>query len=133
MSYFKEFRLHTEKEGAYNITSQISDAISESSIENGIVLIFCPHTTAGLIITENTDHAVTSDLLFGMKSAFPDHKEYKHSEGNSFAHIKSSVTGCQLTIIIDGGWHTLGPWQGIFFMEFDGPRERRYQVKIIEC
>ena len=133
MSYLKEFSIHTDKEGAYNITKELSAAISESNTENGLAFVFCPHTTAGIIITENTDKNVTADFLFGLKSAFPDHKEYRHSEGNSFAHVKASVIGSQVSVIIDGGWHTMGPWQALYFIEFDGPRERKYQIKIIGC
>ena len=133
MAYLKSFSIHTQTEGAYNITREISSAVTESGIEDGIVLIYCPHTTAGIIINENTDINVTTDMLFGLKEALPDRDEYRHSEGNSHAHIKSSVVGNQIFLFVDGGWPLFGPWQGVFFVEFDGPRERHYHVKVIEC
>lgn len=133
MSYLKELKLKTEDEGAYDITRQVSLAIEESGVLEGIAIIFCPHTTAAITITENTDPNVTDDMLHGIKQAFPDRPEYKHFEGNSFAHIKSSVVGVNLQLIVTGGWPLLGPFQAIYFLEFDGPRERRFVVKVIEC
>lgn len=133
MSYVKEFKLKTGNEGAYDITKQVSLAVEESGVLEGVAIIFCPHTTAAITITENTDPNVTADMLLGIKKAFPDRPEYKHFEGNSFAHIKSSVVGVNLQMIVTGGWPLLGPFQAIYFLEFDGPRERRFVVKVIEC
>ena len=133
MPFTKVLQVQTGTEGAYNITHEVRAAVSESGIEDGIALIYCPHTTAGITMTENTDPNVISDMLCGLSKSLPDRAEYKHSEGNSFAHIKSSIVGSQIFVFVDSGWPVLGPWQGIFFMEFDGPRERRYHVKVIEC
>ena len=131
MGNLLEFTLKTETEGIYDITRIVSDAISESGVEEGIAVIYCPHTTASVIITENTDSNVCDDILTGLRHAFPNRKEYTHMDGNSFAHIKSSVMQCELTLIIEGGWPILGAWQSIKFCEFDGPRERKYFIKII--
>lgn len=133
MSFLRECKLKTEQERAYNITEQITEVIRQSGVVEGVAIIFCPHTTASITITENTDENVTSDLLLGMRESFPDRPEYTHSEGNSFAHIKSSVVGCQIQLLVTGGWPVLGPWQGVFFLEYDGPRERRYSIKVFEC
>jgi secondary thiamine-phosphate synthase enzyme len=133
MSELVNFSLKTETEGFYNITREVTDTIRNSSVEEGIAIIYCPHTTASIAITENTDPDVCSDMLKGMTTAFPDSPEFTHSEGNSYAHIKSSVMGCELSIIIHDGWPLLGVWQAIYFCEFDGPRERYYYMKIIEC
>lgn len=134
MGYTASFTLHTGKEGVYDITREITSAITDSGIDDGVALIFCPHTTAGIIITENTDSKMPShDMMLSLSSAFPHMQEFMHSEGNSHAHIKSTVIGCEKTLIVDGGWPLLGPWQAIYFMEFDGPRERHYHVKVIEC
>ena len=132
MTTFFEYTLKTEREGAYNITDKVKDAIAESGAESGIALIYCPHTTAGITITENTDSRVLSDMLFGLDKSLPDRPEYEHIEGNSFAHIKSSILGNQISLIVDGGWAVLGPFQAVFFFEFDGPRERHFLVKVIE-
>jgi len=129
----KEYLIQTGKEGCYNITHFVNEAVSQCEIDEGMVFIYCPHTTAGVTITENTDPHVTSDMLMGMTRAFPDHADYKHFEGNSFAHVKSSMMGCQMFLFITGGWPLLGPWQAIYFCEFDGPRERRFYVKVVEC
>ena len=132
MSKLFEFTLKTDREGFYDITRQVSDAINESGVEDGFAIVYCPHTTAAIIITENTDKEnVAHDTLKGLENAFPTLPCFKHLEGNSFAHIKSSVMQCELNLIVDGGWPLLGAWQAIFFCEFDGPRERRYYVKVI--
>lgn len=128
-----EFSLQTEKTGVYNITKSVSDAIKESGIEDGIALVYCPHTTASVTMNENTDVNVGKDLLLGLSRAFPDSPDYLHSEGNSYAHIRSSSLGCQVAVIINEGWPLLGIWQNIYFVEFDGPRKRTYYVKMIEC
>lgn len=133
MSKVHEFTLKTERTGVYNITREVIDVIRASGVEDGLAIVFCPHTTASITFNENTDMHVGEDLLLGMERAFPDSPDYKHSEGNSYAHIRSSVIGSNLNIIIDGGWPLLGIWQNIFFTEFDGPRLRKYYVKIIEC
>lgn len=132
MANFKEFTLQTEKTGVYNITREVSDYIRSCKIESGIAVIYCPHTTAAVTINENTDENVGKDILFGIETAFPDLEGFKHSEGNSYAHMRSSAIGCEITLIVEEGWPMLGIWQNIYFLEFDGPRERRYFVKVIK-
>ena len=133
MSFMKELIIKTEQEGTYDITRAITDAVLESGVQEGMAYIYCPHTTAGVTVTENTDFPkMTGDMLLGLSRAFPQYEDYAHNEGNTFAHIKSSVMGNQLFLIISGAWPLLGPWQAVYFCEFDGPRERRYYVKIVE-
>ena len=126
-----EFSLNTGREGYVDITASVRESIRKSGVLAGICVIHCPHTTAGITINENADPDVLHDLTIGMKEAFPDRREFRHGEGNSAAHLKSSSVGPSLTIIIDGGRPVLGIWQGIYFCEFDGPRTRKYYVKIV--
>lgn len=126
------FTLSTGKEGFYDITSMVNDAIQTTHTENGICVIYTPHTTAAITINENADPDVQRDLLFALNKTYPDRPEFKHIEGNSSAHLKSSVIGCSETVIIDKGKLLLGIWQGIYFCEFDGPRTRKFYVKIIK-
>ncbi|MEJ2535556.1 MAG: secondary thiamine-phosphate synthase enzyme YjbQ [Calditrichia bacterium] len=114
-----------------DITQEVQQAISKSGIKSGICQIFIPHTTAGVTINENADPSVTRDILMELNKVIPFSDGYHHQEGNSAAHIKSSLVGCSLAVIIDGGQIQLGTWQGIYFCEFDGPRSRRVWLKII--
>ena len=132
MHMLKEFTLKTEKEGLYNITACVSEAVRESGVKGGALIVYCPHTTSGITINENADPDVVGDLLLGLAKAFPDGVEFRHAEGNSAAHLKSSCVGASQTVIITGGKLLLGAWQGIYFCEFDGPRQRKYFVKIME-
>ena len=127
----KEFSLSTPNENLYNITAQVRQFISESSIKDGIAVIFCPHTTAGITINENADPDVVHDILLGLAKAYPDRTEFQHGEGNSAAHLKASATGSSVTVIIADGKPLLGTWQGVFFAEFDPPRNRKFFVKVI--
>ncbi|HJP18302.1 MAG TPA: secondary thiamine-phosphate synthase enzyme YjbQ [Nitrospinota bacterium] len=115
-----------------DITRDITKAVRESGIPDGILLIFCPHTTAGITINENADPAVLNDINL-KTSKFVDHHDpdYRHGEGNSDSHIKSSFFGASETVIIERGTLVLGQWQGIFFAEFDGPRNREVFLKTI--
>ncbi len=126
-----EYYIKTQRENLYNITSNVIEAVDQSKINDGLCIIFCPHTTAGITINENADPDVVTDLLLSLNKAFPDRKEFLHSEGNSHAHMKSSCVGSSQTVIIKDGKLFLGTWQGIYFCEFDGPRNRKYYVKII--
>jgi len=128
---FYEFSLSTPQENLYNITAQVREAVSKSGVSDGVAIVFCPHTTAGITINENADPDVVHDLLLGFDKAFPDRSEFRHDEGNSSAHLKSSTVGASETIIIKDGKLILGTWQGIYFCEFDAPRSRRFYVKII--
>ena len=116
-----------------NITTIIEEDIKKSGIKDGIVIVFCPHTTAGITINENADPDVVHDMIYGFEKVFPTKdKNYKHFEGNSHAHMKSSTMGASQTIILDDGKMILGIWQDIYFCEFDGPRDRKFFVKIME-
>ena len=131
MSKLFEYKLSTPKENLYNITGDVRDAVNKSGVRDGIAIVFCPHTTAGITINENADPDVVHDLLIGFNKAFPDRAEFRHGEGNSTAHLRSSTVGASETVIIEEGRLLRGTWQGIHFCEFDPPRSRRFYVKII--
>lgn len=126
-----KYSLKTGREGFYDITARVRRAVAESGAENGLCVVYCPHTTAAITINEGYDGDVAHDLLLGTERAFPDRTEFRHSEGNSPAHLKAGVTGASATLIINGRELLLGAWQTIFFCEFDGPRERTFWVKIL--
>ena len=128
---FYEYTISTPREDFYNITAQVREAVTKSGIRDGIIVVYCPHTTAGITINENADPDVVRDLLFGLKKAFPDRAEFRHAEGNSAAHLKASAIGSSATVIIDEGKPVLGTWQGIYFCEFDPPRTRKFMVKVV--
>jgi secondary thiamine-phosphate synthase enzyme len=111
-----------------DITERIREAAKTARIRDGMVLIFVPHTTAGLTINENADPDVLLDLVKGLERMAPANAGYRHQEGNSDAHLKSSLMGCSLTVPISAGALCLGLWQGIYFCEFDGPRSRTVQI-----
>lgn len=125
------FQLQTPSEGLINITPEITEAITESGVLEGICIVFCPHTTAAITINENADPDVKSDFIKGMDKFFPVLSEFDHAEGNSDAHIKSSAVGASETLIIKGGKLLLGTWQDVYFCEFDGPRARKFYVKVV--
>lgn len=120
-----------KKQELIDITKLIRAEVRRKNVKDGIVTVFIPHTTAGITINENADPDVTHDILFGMNKFFPELKEYRHMEGNSDAHIKASLFGASSTIIIENGDLKLGTWQGIYFCEFDGPRNRKAYIQII--
>jgi len=113
-----------------DITHQIQKVVSESRIQEGICHIFVPHTTAGITINENADPSVKRDMIMELSKVIPFEDHYQHREGNSAAHIKSSLMGISLQVIVENGQLLLGTWQGIYFCEFDGPRSRKVWVKI---
>ncbi len=126
-----KFTLQTAREGFHDITSKVREAVMESGITDGICVVYCPHTTAGITINENADPDVVTDMLYGLGKTCPHHPEYRHIEGNTTAHIKASIIGSSVTVIIENGRLLLGRWQGIYFCEFDGPRTRSCYVKVI--
>mgnify|MGYP000147400261 CR=1 FL=1 len=128
----EQYSLKTNAEGLTNITATVEKALVKSGVRDGVCLVYCPHTTAGITINENADPDVVHDLLFGLSRALPDCFEFRHAEGNSAAHLKASFVGSSVTVIINDGRLLLGTWQGIYFCEFDGPRSRKFYVKIIE-
>ena len=116
-----------------DVTSLVQEAVREAGIREGRVLIHVPHTTAAVTINENADPDVVHDLLADLDRLAPwKQPYYKHGEGNSAAHLKSSLVGCSMTVLIENGNLVLGTWQGIYFCEFDGPRIRKVMVKITE-
>lgn len=124
-----QIRTHARTE-MIDITSKIQETVRESGIESGICTVFVPHTTAGITINENADPDVVSDILKEVNKIVPFEDGYSHMEGNSAAHIKASMFGFSQQIIVEGGRLMLGTWQGIYFCEFDGPRNREVYVKI---
>jgi len=127
----QEFSLSTPREDFYNITNEVKQAIFASGVKDGVAVVFCPHTTAGITINENADPDVVRDLLLGLAKAYPDRSEFRHFEGNSTAHLKASTVGSSETIIIAGGKPILGTWQSVYFCEFDPPRNRKFYVQVI--
>ena len=126
----QQFLLETSREGFIEITELIKNYVCCSKISNGICQIFVPHTTAAVTINENADQDVVTDLMSAFKNIIPK-LLYLHVEGNSPAHIMSSIIGCSITIPIEEGKLILGTWQGIYFCEFDGPRKRKVMVQVI--
>ncbi len=126
-----KYNLKTDEKGFYNISQNINEAIRQSGVKSGLCVVHCPHTTAAITINENTDPDVCDDLNYALNKTFPNRAEFKHMEGNSDAHLKSSCVGCSQTIIIENSRPVLGIWQGVYFVEFDPPRQRSYYVKII--
>lgn len=114
-----------------DITHEIQRLVKESQFTEGLCQIFVPHTTAAVTINENADPSVTKDIQMELNKVIPFDDNYHHFEGNSAAHIKSSLVGCSITVIIDGGRLQLGTWQGIYFCEFDGPRQRKVWLKLL--
>jgi len=113
------------------ITDRVRDIVKESGVESGICVVYVPHTTAGVMINEHADPDVVEDIAAQLEIMAPLTGDYRHSEGNSAAHIKASLIGSSATVIIEYGEMALGTWQGIFFGEFDGPRSRSVLVKIV--
>ncbi len=114
-----------------DITSDVQKVVQESKQQEGLCCVFIPHTTAGITINENADPSVQEDILQELNKVIPFQDDYSHLEGNSAGHIKSSLIGSSVNIIIENGKLKLGTWQGIYFCEFDGPRNRKAWVKII--
>jgi len=116
-----------------DVTSEVQQAVRESGVKSGYVICYVPHTTAGITIQENADPDVVRDLLYKLDQLVPRHdSSYHHVEGNSNGHILSSLLGASETIIVEDGRLVLGTWQGIYFCEFDGPRQRKLHVKCVE-
>ena len=115
-----------------DLTDRIQQVVAKSGVKEGLCHVFVPHTTAGVTINENADPSVKADILMVLNKLISDRESYRHAEGNSPAHIKASLVGPQLTVIVSQGRLLLGTWQGIFFCEFDGPRSRRVHVKVTE-
>lgn len=132
MSIFT-YQVETNRKQEFiSLDSKIEDVLSKSEIQNGILVVYCPHTTGGITINENADPDVKKDLKLGLNKTFPNDNDYVHMEGNSDGHMKSSVVGASETLIIEDGSPIFGTWQSVYFAEFDGPRNRTVYIKIIE-
>lgn len=114
-----------------DITDKVQSALEKTGVNEGQVTVYCPHTTAAITINENADSDVIHDILMTLEELLPQNRKgYRHSEGNSDSHVKSSLVGCSENILIENGRLVLGTWQGIFFCEFDGPRSRKVILQI---
>ncbi len=126
----EQFMLQTPPEGFIDITRKVAEIVRRSQVRQGICQVFVPHTTAGVTINENADPDVVDDLLSALNTMAPALR-YRHGEGNSPAHLKSLLTGSSVMVPIEDGALQLGTWQGIYFCEYDGPRQRKVQVQIL--
>lgn len=128
----KDFRVNTKNRNQMvDITSQVASIVAESGISAGDVVVYCPHTTAGITINENADPTVPQDVLLTLAKLIPhSNPDYRHSEGNSDSHVKSSLVGCSEQVLIEDGSPVLGTWQALYFCEFDGPRNRNVIVQV---
>ncbi len=132
MTKLSEFSVRTGGQTDWiNITGEVQKVVAASGVREGICVVFVPHTTAAVTINENADPDVPHDVNLSLNIISPDRREFRHSEGNSAAHTKSSLVGPSLTVIVTGGRLLLGTWQGIWFNEYDGPRTRKVQVRVI--
>ena len=122
----------TSRVDLVDITRLVRKVVSEAKVESGLCTLYVPHTTAAVTINENADPSVRSDIIKELNKVIPFDDDYSHLEGNAAAHIKSTLTGCSETLFVEGGSLVLGTWQGIYFCEFDGPRNRAVMVKLME-
>jgi secondary thiamine-phosphate synthase enzyme len=125
----KTFAVSTHQRTEFaDITGEVAKAVVALGIRDGVVTVFVPHTTAGITINENADPDVTADLAAALDRMAPWSAGYRHSEGNSAAHVKASLMGSSVRVLVSGGRLQLGTWQAIYFCEFDGPRSRKVFV-----
>jgi secondary thiamine-phosphate synthase enzyme len=116
-----------------DITSKIANLVKESGVSEGLCMLYVPHTTGAVTINESADPSVRGDILMVLNQVIPWEADYKHMEGNSPAHVKSTLVGASELVAIENGTLNLGTWQGIFFCEFDGPRTRKVHVRIMDA
>ena len=128
----KQFGVSTRSQSQMvDITDRVAATVDDAAVTNGEAVVFCPHTTAAITINENADPSVTHDVLLTLDELMPrSNPRYRHCEGNSDAHCKSSLVGCSEQVLIQDGRLVLGTWQGIYFCEFDGPRSRSVIVQV---
>ncbi len=127
------FSVRTQKRNEFvEVTDQVQRAVRQSGISQGLCIVYCPHTTAAITVNENADPDVVHDMLLYLDRAVPHQQPgFRHGEGNSDSHIKSSLVGCSETLLVEGGGLVLGRWQGVYFCEFDGPRTRTVHVQVV--
>ena len=132
MSYRTELTLSTNRRDQWvDVTAEIAEAVEASEVRSGTAVVFVPHTTAGVTINENADPDVVSDVLSQLDIMVPwSQGFYRHTEGNSAAHVKASMMGSSVTVLVEQGRPKLGRWQGIYFCEFDGPRTRSVWIHV---
>ncbi len=127
------FRIQTSARNQFvEITDQVRDAITASGISSGLCVVYCPHTTAAITVNENADPDVVHDMLLYLNKTIPQNQTgFRHAEENSDSHIKASLIGPSVTLIVEDGEIVLGRWQGVYFCEFDGPRTRKVMVQVV--
>jgi secondary thiamine-phosphate synthase enzyme len=118
------------REELVDVTRRVAEAVASSGLAEGIVHVWCPHTTAAVTVNEAADPSVAGDIVAGLGRMVPRDAGWQHAEGNSDAHLKASLVGASVSVPISGGRLALGTWQGVFFCEFDGPRTRRIEVRV---
>ena len=129
--FSKELQLRSSRRTELiDITPQVEEAVRASGVQEGICLLYVPHTTAGITVNENADPSVKQDILEALERLVPPGARYKHTEGNADSHIKATLVGSSVMIPVAGGRLAFGTWQGVFFCEFDGPRSRRVLIRI---
>jgi len=127
------FQVRTSKQTEFvDITRSVEEAVQKTGLKDGVCIIFIPHTTAAITINENADPSVPKDIVMELNKIVPFEDRYQHLEGNSPAHVKASLVGFSETVFVESGKLVLGTWQGIFFCEFDGPRNRKVHVKVMK-
>ena len=132
MTHLAEFSLRTTQQNQMiKISPEIQKAITASGVKEGMCVVLIPHTTAAVTVNENADPDVAHDMSLALSAISPDRREFRHGEGNSAAHTKTSLVGPSITLIVSGGRLLLGTWQGIWFCEYDGPRTRRVYVRVM--
>lgn len=132
MSSLATFTIRTTRYDEWiNITGEVQKIVAASGVAEGICVVFIPHTTAAVTINENTDPAVPQDVSLALRAVSPDRPEFRHREGNSAAHAKTSLVGPSITLIVTGASLLLGNWQALWFNEYDGPRTRKVQVRVL--
>jgi secondary thiamine-phosphate synthase enzyme len=132
VSSTEQIEVSTRNRQAFeDVTAEVQAVVRRGGVQEGVCFIFCPHTTAGLTLNENWDPDVRHDIGVGLDAISPPRREYQHSEGNSPAHLKSSLMGSSLCVLVSGGKLVLGTWQGVYLAEFDGPRRRKVLVKVM--
>lgn len=128
-----EFELRTTARNQFvEITDRVQDAVTTAGVREGLCVVYCPHTTAAITVNENADPDVIHDMLLYLNRTIPQHQPgFRHAEQNSDSHLKASLVGPSVTLIVAGGKIVLGRWQGVYFCEFDGPRTRRVNVQVV--